>query len=56
MQFPLGILGDKIGRKKVITCGLIIGSSIFYLGSFVEVNQLVFAGTFVGSMFGLGIT
>ena len=62
MQFPLGILGDKIGRKKVITSGLLIGSSVFFLGSFLEANQLfvagvfLFAGMFVGSMFGLGIT
>lgn len=62
MQFPLGALGDKIGRRKVIISGLLAGSVFFLMGNFFEDSELVvatvflFAGMCVGSMFSLGIT
>ncbi|MGN7478458.1 MFS transporter [Solibacillus silvestris] len=62
MQFPLGALGDKIGRRKVIISGLLVGSAFFLTGSFFEHSELFVAAVFlcagmcVGSMFSLGIT
>ncbi|MER1957622.1 MAG: MFS transporter [Solibacillus sp.] len=62
MQFPLGMLGDKIGRRKVIITGLSIGGAVFLIGNFVEYSQMLVAAVFfvggmcVGSMFSLGIT
>lgn len=62
MQFPLGALGDKLGRHKVIFSGLFVGSGFFLIGNLVEHSQVLVAGTFViagmcvGSMFSLGIT
>lgn len=61
-QFPFGILGDKVGRWKVITTGLVIGCAFFAVGNFVETSHwfvtaiFLFAGMSVGSMFSLGIT
>lgn len=62
MQFPLGALGDKIGRHKVIVSGLLAGSIFFLIGNFFEHSELFVAAVFflsgmcVGSMFSLGIT
>ncbi|MEK3763613.1 MULTISPECIES: MFS transporter [unclassified Solibacillus] len=62
MQFPLGALGDKIGRRKVIVSGLMVGSTFFFIGNFWENSEIFVAATFllagmsVGSMFSLGIT
>lgn len=62
MQFPLGALGDKIGRRKVIIAGLVGGSILFFIGNLVESSQILvaliflIAGMSVGSMFSLGIT
>lgn len=62
MQFPLGALGDKIGRHKVIVSGLFAGSIFFLIGNFFEHSELFVAAVFfcagmcVGSMFSLGIT
>lgn len=62
MQFPLGALGDKIGRRKVIVSGLLAGSIFFLMGNFLEYSELLVAivflvaGMCVGSMFSLGIT
>ncbi len=62
MQFPLGTLGDKIGRRKVIIGGLISGSIFFFIGNMLEYSQVLvaviflIAGMCVGSMFSLGIT
>lgn len=62
MQFPLGALGDRIGRHKVIITGLLCGSGIFFIGNLLENSQLFVAAIFlvagmcVGSMFSLGIT
>lgn len=61
-QLPLGILGDKIGRRKVILVGLLCGSFLFALCSLFEqtahIVVLFFAiiGMCIGSMFSLGIT
>lgn len=62
MQFPLGALGDKIGRRKVIIGGLLAGSAFFFVGNLLEHSQILVAGMFLiagmcaGSMFSLGIT
>ena len=61
-QFPIGILGDKVGRWKVITVGLVLGCTFFAVGNFIETSHwlvaaiFLFAGMSVGSMFSLGIT
>lgn len=61
-QFPLGLLGDKIGRRRVIIGGLIGGTSMFVIGSFLEFSEILVACVFfvagmsTGSMFSLGIT
>lgn len=62
MQFPLGMLGDRVGRKKVIVGGLFGGCTFFLIGSQLEFSELLvalmflLAGMCVGSMFSLGIT
>lgn len=61
-QFPLGMLGDKIGRKKVIVGGLLGGFLFFVIANNVEFSELFVAAMFfcagmcAGSMFSLGIT
>ena len=61
-QFPLGMLGDKIGRRKVIIGGLLGGAGFFTMGSFVEFSEVLvgciffLAGMCAGSLFSLGIT
>ena len=61
-QLPIGVLGDKIGRQKVIGYGLLLGSIFFAIGNYLETAQsllvavFLFAGMSVGSMFSLGIT
>ena len=61
-QLPLGTLGDKIGRSKVVTGGFGIGALLFMLCSIYEENGYVvlvlfaLAGMVLGSMFSLGIT
>ena len=61
-QFPLGALGDKIGRRKVIVGGLISGGAFFFIGNLLEHSQMLVtvafltAGMCAGSMFSLGIT
>jgi len=61
-QFPIGLLGDKIGRFKVIYVGLVLGSAFFVIGNFLDTAEkflvaiFLFAGMSVGSMFSLGIT
>ncbi|UFU00015.1 MFS transporter [Radiobacillus kanasensis] len=61
-QIPLGILSDKIGRKKLLL--FVIGGGIltFYIAAFVEnsaVGLLItfsLAGMLVGSVYSLGIS
>ena len=61
-QVPVGILGDKIGRRKVILITFIGGAVFFGIGSIFEnyeyVVAIIFfiAGMFLGSLFSLGIT
>ncbi|GEL05866.1 MFS family permease [Rummeliibacillus stabekisii] len=61
-QFPLGTLGDKIGRRKVVLMAFLGGGLFFGVGSFLESNSILvavcffLAGTFVGSIFSLGIS
>lgn len=61
-QLPIGILGDKVGRQKVISYGLFLGSVFFAIANFLEAAPIILmflfllAGMSVGSMFSLGIT
>lgn len=61
-QVPFGTLGDRIGRHKVITFGLLGGGVMFLIGSFLESYQwfvfvaFLLAGMCCGSMFSLGIS
>lgn len=61
-QLPFGTLGDRIGRYKVICSCLLLGSVMFFIGSFFEHSEwfvliaFFFAGSFCGSMFSLGIS
>ena len=61
-QLPLGILSDRIGRRKVLIFALALGSVTFGIGSLFETSAIVIgclffiAGTFVGSTFSLGIS
>ncbi|CAM3213331.1 MFS transporter [Filibacter tadaridae] len=61
-QLPLGILSDKVGRRRVILIALSGGSIAFFVASMVEtsvvavVSMFFIAGLFVGSIFSLGIS
>lgn len=61
LQLPMGMLGDKIGRRKVILGGLFGGAVFFATASFFEqyawaiVVFFALAGMCVGTMFSLGI-
>ncbi|MEK9199574.1 MFS transporter [Ureibacillus sp. 179-F W5.1 NHS] len=61
-QVPIGILGDKIGRRKIILITFLGGTLFFGIGSLFEHSEFVIAavfllaGMFLGSMFSLGIT
>lgn len=61
-QFPLGLLGDRIGRKAVIQLGIFGGGLFFLIASFVEHQPVLIAlcvgaaGMCAGSLFSLGIT
>lgn len=61
-QIPLGMLSDRIGRRKVFLLTLGGGAFAFLAASIVETTTyllfiMVFlAGTFVGSIFSLGIS
>lgn len=61
-QLPLGILSDKIGRKKVLITVLWAGVVCFFLASIFENSAawlfvlFTIAGVFVGSIFSLGIS
>ncbi|MDI7742632.1 MFS transporter [Lysinibacillus fusiformis] len=61
-QIPIGIIGDKIGRRNVILIGILSGAVLFALGSGLEHSEVLvmctflLAGMFLGSLFSLGIT
>ncbi|HWL24408.1 MAG TPA: MFS transporter [Ureibacillus sp.] len=61
-QVPIGILGDRIGRRKVLLVALITGSVVFGIGSLLEYSEMLIgvvfliSGMFLGSIFSLGIT
>ncbi|WP_434121716.1 MFS transporter [Salinicoccus roseus] len=62
LQVPIGALGDRVGRSRLITVLLALGGVTFlfmelYSTSFaVLVVLFILAGVFVGSMYSLGIS
>lgn len=62
LQVPIGDLGDRVGRPKLINILLSLGAVAFLLmevfnGSFIMLLLLfILAGIFVGSMYSLGIS
>ena len=62
LQVPIGILGDKVGRARLISALLLLGMVTFfmmelYTDSFWLLMVLfALAGIFVGSMYSLGIS
>lgn len=62
LQFPLGALSDRFGRRKILLFSIVTGSSCFLGAAFLETNVVslfiffVLAGMFVGSLFSLGIS
>lgn len=61
-QLPLGLLSDRLERKRVIAGALLIGS-VSFLGAYLFHHSIAglaacffIAGMFVGSLFSLGIT
>lgn len=61
-QVPLGALGDKIGRRKILLTGFLGSSIIFFAASFLEHSEWLvmlcffLAGTIVSSVFSQGIS
>ena len=61
-QIPLGMLGDKIGRRKILLVGFLGSSVIFFIASLVEHSEwsvlvcFFLAGTMVSSVFSQGIS
>jgi MFS family permease len=61
-QLPLGILSDKLGRRKVLMLVLLSGTTAFLAASLLEHSTLgltvcfLLAGMMVGSTFSLGIS
>lgn len=61
-QIPLGMLGDKIGRRKILLMGFFVSGFVFLLASFVEQSEWLvmlcffLAGTVVSSVFSQGIS
>lgn len=61
-QLPLGILSDKIGRRKILLTVTLSGFATFMIASFAENSPLALffcflvAGMLVGSLFSLGIS
>lgn len=62
LQVPIGILGDRVGRSRLISVLLVLGLGAFilmevYNDSFIMLMILfALAGIFVGSMYSLGIS
>ncbi|QHE51052.1 MFS transporter [Pontibacillus sp. HMF3514] len=61
-QLPLGILSDRIGRKKVLLSVLAAGIICFFAAAYLEESVIwlfilfTLSGIFVGSIFSLGIS
>lgn len=61
-QLPLGMLSDRIGRRPVFLFTMAGGAIAFFIASYVEASVIgviimfFTAGTFVGSIFSLGIS
>lgn len=61
-QIPLGVLSDRLGRKRMLLTIIALGLLFFGLASQVEENMIflmisfILAGACVGSLFSLGIT
>ena len=61
-QLPLGMLSDRIGRRTVFLITIAGGAIAFFIASYVEASvvgiviMFFIAGTFVGSIFSLGIS
>ncbi|MGY0692547.1 MFS transporter [Virgibacillus sp. FSP13] len=61
-QLPLGILSDRIGRRKVLLYVLSAGVICFFFAAMLETSSIALfilfalAGMFVGSLFSLGIS
>lgn len=61
-QLPLGVISDKIGRRKVLTLISLMGGTIFFIGAFLEsqpyllVGSIFIAGMMLGSTFSMGIS
>ncbi|MBO8157098.1 MAG: MFS transporter [Bacillaceae bacterium] len=61
-QLPLGMLSDRIGRKKVLALALGAGSIIFFFAGLLEHSVLwlfilfTLSGMLVGSIYSLGIS
>lgn len=61
-QLPLGILSDRIGRRKVLLFVLSCGTVCFLIAASLEASVVALfvlftlAGIFVGSLFSLGIS
>ncbi|KKK34284.1 MFS transporter [Salinicoccus sediminis] len=62
LQVPIGGLGDRVGRGKLINILLALGAAVFLMmemfsGSFIMLLlSFTLAGIFVGSMYSLGIS
>lgn len=61
-QVPLGVLGDRIGRQKLLAIVTGIGAVIFLVGAQFEQSVIVLIGTFafsgmlLGSLFSMGVS
>ncbi len=61
-QLPLGILSDRIGRRKILLFVLTGGIACFVMAAYMEASVtalfilFTLAGMFVGSLFSLGIS
>lgn len=61
-QFPLGMLSDRFGRRRILLFVLAAGIVCFSFAAFLEASILglfivfTLAGMFVGSLFSLGIS
>ncbi len=61
-QLPLGVLSDRIGRRKVLLYTMFSGTAVFVSAGFIQHSAVLLftsflvAGMLVGSVFSLGIS